>query len=440
MQERKPIMIVGAGPVGLALSVALATSGIRSLIFEARRVPTDRDQSRAITWMPKGLMFLEELGLLDSFMAIGLRRTAHEFRSRDKMLFRLSFNDLKGPFQFSLQLPQHDTERLLEDAALTSGLVDIQRGKTVKNVRSEAGQAIAEVESDGATITQDSPWGIACDGAKSTVRDSLGVKQTWRDYGCDSAVADIEGDASRDIMVSDIALDPARPFGWFYFAPGRWRFIYRLNVGEHREQMTSDLRVRALIDELSPEVRVNRVLWSSAFRLGQGQNEAYRSGRWLFAGDAAHAMGPSAGAGMMVGMLGVWRLAHRLRRALNEPATADNEFADYECEQREGSRKVQGSNGLIFRNMAISNAFAGAAKLGPSGHWRDSGNSRASYSLGIADGSKHHDAALTDSPRVFATFAQKLRVPRLDRPCQTSESAPVTPTQLSPALISACHF
>jgi 2-polyprenyl-6-methoxyphenol hydroxylase-like FAD-dependent oxidoreductase len=107
---------------------------------------------------------------------------------------------------------------------------------------------------------------------------------------------------------------------------------------------------------------VHRFLWASAFRLGQGQSESYREGRWLLAGDAAHAMGPSAGAGMMVGVLGAWRLGWRLARAAQGVPLAEELLADYEREQRAASEEVQNANATIFRNMALSNPIAAAVR------------------------------------------------------------------------------
>ncbi len=107
---------------------------------------------------------------------------------------------------------------------------------------------------------------------------------------------------------------------------------------------------------------MHRFLWASAFRLGQGQSETYRKGRWLLCGDAAHAMGPSAGAGMMVGVLGTWRLGWRLALAAKGDPRAEELFAGYEREQRAASEEVQNANARIFRNMALRNPAAAAVR------------------------------------------------------------------------------
>ena len=126
--------------------------------------------------------------------------------------------------------------------------------------------------------------------------------------------------------------------------------------------MTTENAVTGLLKRKLPDARVPRFLWASAFRLGQGQSESYRKGRWLLCGDAAHAMGPSAGAGMMVGVLGAWRLGWRLARAAKGDPRSEKLLAGYEREQRAGSEEVQNANARIFRNMALSNPAAAAAR------------------------------------------------------------------------------
>jgi 2-polyprenyl-6-methoxyphenol hydroxylase-like FAD-dependent oxidoreductase len=78
----------------------------------------------------------------------------------------------------------------------------------------------------------------------------------------------------------------------------------------------------------------------------------------VLAGDAAHPMGPSAGAGMMAGMAGVWRLAGRLQTIVEEPdmTRIHQVLADYESEQRQGSKQIQRANALTFAQISLRNS------------------------------------------------------------------------------------
>ena len=358
----EPVAIVGGGPVGLALSLVLARYKVPTLVLEAREEPTPSDESRAITWMPKGLELLEWLGLGESFDGLGVRRAGHEFWSGGRRLLRMPFDEVRSPYRYTLQLPQHDTEVLLEDAALQTGVVEVRRGHRAVRVGRAGDRAHMSVEGPDGDYDLTAPWAVGCDGAGSTVRHMLGLETRWRDYGTYSAVADFEMECELPKEVSRIVLDPRRPYGFFYFAPGRWRFIYRLNEGEDRRAMITEDAARKLLLSKLPQARIERFLWASSFRLGQGQSVAYRRGRWLLAGDAAHAMGPSAGAGMMVGVLGAWRLGWPLALAAKGDPRAEELLAGYEREQLAASEEIQNSNAAIFRNMAVSNRLVGAAR------------------------------------------------------------------------------
>jgi hypothetical protein len=141
----------------------------------------------------------------------------------------------------------------------------------------------------------------------------------------------------------------------FCFARDRWRLTYRLNPGEDRHAMTLPAAATRLLKQVSPDAVVRRFLWASAFRLGQGQASHYRAGPWILAGDAAHAMGPSAGAGMMLGLLGAFRLGWRLALASRGHAMLE----DYAREQRVAAQEVQAANRLVFKNIAVQSHAIG---------------------------------------------------------------------------------
>jgi 2-polyprenyl-6-methoxyphenol hydroxylase-like FAD-dependent oxidoreductase len=190
----------------------------------------------------------------------------------------------------------------------------------------------------------------------------LNIKLSWKDYGTFSGVADIEAEVpNEETKTSWIELNPKRPVGLFGFHPNKWRIIYRVNSDETREQASTNQFVHNILKTHFPYIHNYKILWVSCFRLGQGQSANYFKQRIVLAGDAAHPMGPSAGAGMMVGMLGVWRLAFRLRKIIHETnmEVIRKTLSDYERDQIQGSKTIQQANAFTFFQISITNGFAG---------------------------------------------------------------------------------
>lgn len=358
------VVVVGAGPVGLTIAALLARTGRDVVVLESRQQPTPRDESRAITWMPEGLLLADELGITGALKQRASLRTSHEFRRhpQGEAFLTMHLDRLRHRHPYALNLPQHESESLIEEQAIATGRVRILRGRRVNAVRQDDESVMADVtSSEGTTSTVSARFGVAADGAASTRRGvarSLGIASTFADYGARSAVADVElASDPDDGSVSWVALDPRRPTGAFRFGPHRWRLIYRVNDGEQQRAATPDFALE-LGARIWPSASFERTLWVSTFALGQGQAHAYGAGRWFLVGDAAHAMGPSAGAGMMVGLLGAWRLVQEIGDLTDPRRTLDR----YEREQRAVSQQVQRANRMIFRNLALRSVPVGVLR------------------------------------------------------------------------------
>jgi 2-polyprenyl-6-methoxyphenol hydroxylase-like FAD-dependent oxidoreductase len=368
MATETGVLIVGAGPVGLALGTFLGAQGVESCIVDVRPGPTDRDESRAITWMPEGLLAADQLGVTETLRAQSVVRRRHEFRSHPSgaALLTLDMSRLRHPHPYTLNLPQGDSERVLESAALATGGVTVHRGWRITSAATDSSGVEAVLGApDGRVKHVSARFGAACDGAGSSRRGvaaMLGITEHFSDYGAHSVVADVE--LAADPAPTDrswIALSADRPIGAFCFGERRWRLIYRVNAGESGAQVTTDAFIRQQLHRAYPEAVLVRHLWASSFRLGQGQAHRYWRGRWALAGDAAHAMGPSAGAGMQLGVLGAWRLSQELAAALANESSWPRRAERYEQAQRHAAQMVQQSNARIFRNMTVtSHLFAGA--------------------------------------------------------------------------------
>lgn len=356
------VLIVGGGPVGLTIALALARRGLRSTVIERRAEPTPVLESRAITWMPRAIEVATALSVDAGLQKQSHKRTVHRFAGPGgTTLATIRFDRLRHPHPYTLQLPQGESERLLEMAAADSGKVEVVRGAEVI--------AIAQ-DSRSVTVTYRNPasarsrslqarYGVAADGASSSVRQFLDVPISRVRYGARSVVADFVGTAGIPPDESVLVLDSARPRGLFPITPHRWRLIYRVNSRDDPATAATPDVASNHLKRYFPTAHADAFTWSSSFELTQGDAAAYVKGRWILAGDAAHPMGPSAGAGMMLGVLGSWRLAWALDRVRSGHPTALEEYA---VAQKLAAARVQHSNALIFRQTAVTSRAFGALR------------------------------------------------------------------------------
>ncbi len=350
-------IIVGGGPTGLMTALALARGGIESTVLEARDAPTDALQSRAITWMPRGMDVAQAVGVLPALEAKALRRLRHTFlASGGRVLAVNDFQAVPSRHPFTLQIPQGDSERVLERAAAETGRVEVVRAARIPSVSSsDSGVSVeATVREHGRVFR--GAWGVAADGAGSAVRRQLQIPISVVDYGAHSVVADFVGHADVPPTDSVLVLDSRRPHGLFPIAPRRWRLVYRVNPQEQLERAASPEKAAELLAQYFPATQLDDVTWTSAFRLRQANAAAYGRARWLLVGDAAHPRDPPPGPG------GWWRCSAPGGSPGRSRSRTRSSLSAYEREQRAAAMRVQRSNARIFRHIRLRSRTAGAVR------------------------------------------------------------------------------
>lgn len=361
MSRAADILVVGAGPSGLALALAAHDHGARVRIVERRREAFR--PSRALIVHPRTLEVLRPFGVTEPLLAkadiapaIRLHLGAHMVAAR---LTDLALPDTAFP-HLSL-LRQMDVETVLADALAGRGIA-VERGTEVVGVCDGAVGAHATIRSPAGVEVVDCDFVAGCDGPRSMVRRSAGIGWHGGPYDEEVVLADVELDGDLD-GGSAHAVAGRRGLA-FLFALGEratWRLLMtrpagrdRLPFGQPGPPVCAD-ELQALVAGAGLAARISEVVWSARFPLQHRLAGRFRQGRLYLAGDAAHTWSPAGGQGMNTGIQDAINLGWKLAFA---PYATDRAalLDSYDRERRPVAREM-----LALTNMA----FWAEASIGP---------------------------------------------------------------------------
>src|ERR1700761_4235832 len=190
--DMPPVLIVGAGPTGLAAAMSLARSRIPVRLID--KAPRPDPHSRAIGIQARTLELLEQHRLIEPFLELGHRARAANLYSNGQRLARLDFDPLQTRYPYLLFLDQAVTERLLTEHLATLG-VEIERGVELAMFsQGSAGINATLQRSNGHTETLHPSYMIAADGAHSAIRHRLGMNFAGKTFEQTFLLADLMAD------------------------------------------------------------------------------------------------------------------------------------------------------------------------------------------------------------------------------------------------------
>jgi 2-polyprenyl-6-methoxyphenol hydroxylase-like FAD-dependent oxidoreductase len=309
------VIVVGGGPVGMWLAAELRRGGVWPVVLEKRaeRPP----HSKAMTIYPRTLEQFAMRGIAGRWVDEGTPIPSSHFAL---LTNRLDFSFLDTRFPYTLFLPQRRTEELLA-AHLAELGVPILREHTVTGLRQDADGVWLDVDTPSGRQRFRAGYVVGCDGAGSVVREAAGIEfagepPTW---------TTILGDTELAAPPRGKALTLNRPGGSIYMVDlgdGRWRLATvdhaTLSDPPGKPVTIDDLRESALrLAGTDFGMRETAATWLSRVGNEARQAAAYRNGRVLLAGDAAHIHYPAGGQGLNLGLqdaanLG-WKLAATVR-------------------------------------------------------------------------------------------------------------------------------
>jgi 2-polyprenyl-6-methoxyphenol hydroxylase-like FAD-dependent oxidoreductase len=308
------VLIVGAGPVGLVAAANLLRHGIPVTVLEAGADLST--ESRASTFHPPTLDMLAELNVLQPLLDQGLIAPKFQYRSRAGVMGTFDFGLIADATRhaYRVQCEQSKLTRIVLDKLGSDGNFEIEFSSPVRGVTTDSGGAEITIDRHGKTEKRSYPWVIGADGARSNVRNSLGIPFegfTWPErYLVVSTPFDFTKVIPDLVSVSYVA-DPQR---WYFLLqiPGLWRVMFRIAAEESDELALSHDFTQCLMSGISPEIDSVEVTHTTLYRVHQRIAETYRKDRVFIVGDAAHVNNPLGGMGMNGGIHDALNLAERL--------------------------------------------------------------------------------------------------------------------------------
>ena len=326
--EQERVIIVGAGPVGLTLALALAQQEIPVLVLEAEAALAH--DLRAGSFHPPTLDMLAPLGVTEEMLARGYKVRRWQFRDRQQGLiveWDLGLIADATAFPFRLHLEQHRLSHILLGKLQALPHAQVRFSHPVRVVSQDADAVSASCDTPGGLARFAGRWLIGADGGHSVVRKALDTEFegfTWPErYVVISIAYDLE---QHGFALNTYIADPEEWAGLFKVphdgAAGLWRIGFPVREAESDAAALSESGVQARLRRLLPWRDSYEVAYKSIYRVHQRVAREWRRGRILLAGDAAHLNNPLGGMGLNGGIHDAVSLADKLGRVWRgEPAS-----------------------------------------------------------------------------------------------------------------------
>ena len=313
-EPRREVVIVGAGPIGLAMALQLANHGVPTVVLDDNNVVSVG--SRAICWSKRSLEIFDRLGIagraLDKGVTWKVGRTLH----RDQEVFNFDLLPEEGhKMPAFINLQQYYVEQFLVEAAQANDLIDLRFLNKVVSVEPYHSHVIVDIDTPDGEYALEADYLLACDGARSPVRNMMGLEFAGEFFEERFLIADIE-------MQGDF---PSERRFWFEpeFHAGQSALFHKQPDNIYR----IDLQLGWDADpdhEKKPDVVIPRIAkvvghedfrldWVSIYSFQCRRLARFVHGPVIFVGDSAHVVSPFGARGGNGGLQDVdnlgWKLA-----------------------------------------------------------------------------------------------------------------------------------
>ncbi len=371
---RHPVLIVGAGPIGMTAALVLARYGVRSVLIDRKN--TFNDGSRAICIARPSMHILERIGAVAPFLekALGWRYGRSYYRGQQ--IFRLEMAQPPGEKYLPMyNLQQQYIEKFLHDAVAASDLIDMRWQSELAAIVPRDDGVTARISSPAGDYRLEADYVLAADGARSPIRSMLGLRLKGDNYEGRYVIADIR--MEHDFPTERRAFfEPAsNPGGTvlIHRQPDNiWRVDYQLREGESEADAVREENLRARVGAILADIGHTKpweLEWWSVYSANTLCLDDYRHGRVFFIGDAAHIVPIFGVRGLNNGLADAENIGWKL--ALVLLGEADERLLDSYSPERRGATLD------VFANAIKSTRFM----TPPTRGWRLAREAALSLSL-----------------------------------------------------------
>lgn len=343
------VLIVGAGPTGLALALGLTKQNIPCKIIDKNKGPGE--ESRAMVVQARILEFYEQLGIAENVIDKGMKMKHLQFFKNVKRKAKLNVENMgegQSPFPYILSLPQDEHEKILIELLAENG-VEVAWQTKLESFTEGKNEVSTLLNKEGQKSNEVFQYVCGCDGAHSTVRKALGFDFIGGSYDQLFYVADVYCESNETNGFQMRLFDG----GFCIIFPIRTTGSFRL-IGIVPELLKEKDGLK--FSDIAPYLQeklslvITKVNWFSTYKVHHRMSEHFRKGRIFIAGDAGHVHSPAGGQGMNTGIGDAINLSWKLGAVID--GRMDSRVLDsYEEERMAFAKTLVSTTDRLFSIM-----------------------------------------------------------------------------------------